>query len=401
MINSPSFEGNMKFKRVYSFPKNSIFLFGPRGIGKSTLVRDSLKPDLTIDLLQAKFHRALSINPSHLEELTGHLKESQTVFIDEIQKIPELLDEVHKLIEEKKLIFYLTGSSARKLKKSGVNLLAGRAFSKKMFPLTLFEIGTARKLDHILQYGSLPKSVQEKDDELAEEYLASYVQTYLREEVFQEALTRNIAQFSHFIEVAGQYHGLILNFENIAREVGTSGDTIKAWFQILEDTLVGALVPAYRLNMAKNETKHSRFFFFDSGVARVAEGLKDFSEVPERKGFYFEGLILNELRIYAEVHKKKWNIYFYNIPSSGDIDFIIETKRKGLSQPAEFITLEVKLAKKWDSKFEKTSLAVKEKRPKNVKRMLAVYLGEKRLTKNQMEIFPLEQFVKELWRHGL
>lgn len=391
----------MKFKRIYSFPKTSILLFGPRGTGKSTYVKEVLKPDLTIDLLQSKFQRALSINPSHLEELTGHLKESQVVFIDEIQKIPELLDEVHRLIEEKKLTFILTGSSARKLRKAGVNLLAGRALSKKMFPLTLFEIGGTKKIDQILQNGSLPKSVLEKNDELADEYLASYVQTYLKEEVFQEGLTRNLAQFSHFIELAGQYHGMILNFENIAREVGTSGDTIKSWFQILEDTLIGIQLPAYRLNIAKKETKHSRFFFFDPGVARAAEGLSNLAESPERKGFYFEGVILNELRAYAEVHKKKWSIYYYNVPSSGDMDFIIETKKKSISQPAEFITLEVKLAKKWDSKFEKMSNSIKESCPKNLKRMLAIYLGDKRLTKNGIEIFPLDQFISELWNKGL
>jgi predicted AAA+ superfamily ATPase len=304
-------------------------------------------------------------------------------------------------IEEKKLIFLLTGSSARKIRKSGVNLLAGRALSKKMFPLTLFEVGDEKKLDELIEFGTLPKSVTEKDSELCNEYLASYVQTYLKEEVFQEGLTRNLAQFSHFIELAGQYHGQILNFENIGREIGTSGDTIKAWFQILEDTLVGTLLPAYRLNIAKNETRHSRFYFFDPGVARASEGLIDIKESPERKGFYFEGLLLNELRAYAEVNQKKWNFYYYNTPSTGDVDFIIELRRKGISKPAEFITLEVKLSKKWDPKFEKMSLLLKEKHPKSVKRMLAIYLGDKRLTRNGIEIFPLSQFVKELWTKGL
>lgn len=390
-----------KYKRVYKLPQSSLLLFGPRGIGKSTFIKDIVKPDLTIDLLQAKMNRILSNNPSVLEELTGHLTSSQIVFIDEIQKIPELLDEVHRLIEEKKLIFIMTGSSARKLRKSGVNLLAGRALTKKMFPLTLFELAGEKNLNQLLWSGTLPKSVLEKNDEMADEYLSSYVQTYLKEEIFQEGLARNLSQFSHFIEIAGQYHGMILNFENISREVGVSGDTIKSWFQILEDTLVGILVQPYQLNIFKNETKHPRFYFFDSGIARAAEGITNLSDHSERRGFYFEGLLLNELRTYAEVNKQKWNIYFYNVPGLGDIDFIIETKRKSINKPAEFISIEVKLAKKWDAKFEKMTFAVKEKKSKNLKRAIAIYLGEHRLTKNGLEIFPLDQFINELWKKGL
>ncbi len=391
----------MNIQRAYKFPNDSILLLGPRGIGKSTFVKEIIKPDLIIDLLQAKNQRELSINPSKLESLVGHLKKGQIVFIDEIQKIPELLDEVHRLIEEKKIIFVLTGSSARKLKRAGVNLLAGRALSKKMFPFTLYELNRLKKIDHILEFGTLAKSILEKNSELAEDFLSSYVQTYLKEEVFQESLARNLNQFSHFIELAGQYHGMILNFENISREVGVSGDTVKAWFNILEETLVGYLIPGYPLNLTLNETKHSRFYFFDSGVARAAEGFQDISDRPERKGFYFESLILNELKTYAEINRKKWKFYYYNSPSLGDIDFIIETKSKSINAPSEFITVEVKLSKKWDSRFEKLSHLVKDKYKNRVKKSICIYLGDQRLTKKSLEIYPLDIFIKELWSNEI
>lgn len=372
-------------------------LLGPRGIGKSTFVRESIKPDLTIDLLHNTTYRQLHLEPSRIEELVGHLNRGQVVFVDEVQKIPELLDEVHRLIEARGLLFFLTGSSARKLRSSGVNLLDGRAISKKMYPLTLREIGRRRPLETVLRNGGLPRAVTDDDNASVDEYLATYVETYLKEEVFQEGLTRNLATFSRFIECAGQFHGMTLNYESISRDLGVSGDTVRSWFQILVDTLIGSVLPAYPLNMERNETKHGRFYLFDAGVARAAEGLIDFSETPERRGFYFEGILLNELKAYCEVHRKSWRLFYYGVPGLGDIDLVIETRRKTMSAPARIITIEIKLAKEWKTAYDKLSLRIRERCPNQIARSIGIYCGTRRLTRNGLDVFPLAQFLDELW----
>ncbi len=387
----------MKFKRAYEIPKNSILLLGPRGTGKSTFIKNEVKPDFVLDLLKNSNFRPLSLNPSLLEEWVTHLKPGQTILIDEIQKIPALLDEVHHLIEDRQLHFILTGSSARKLKKSSANLLAGRALSKKMYPLTLHEIGKSHSLDQLLNSGCLPRAVTEKDPEILQDFLFSYVETYLKEEIFQEGLTRNLNDFSKFIELAARYHGQILNLESLAREVGKSGDTVKSWFQILKDTLVGYIIDPYPLNLMPKESKHSRFYFFDCGVARAAEGISSISEIPERRGFYFETLILNELKTYFEVKKKSYKIFYYSVSSWGDLDFVIEIKKKTMSTPAQLIGIEVKYSKVWKPEFEKVLNKIQSERKKQWIKSIGIYTGDKRLTRKTIEVLPLNQFVELLW----
>lgn len=387
----------MIYQRVYQTPKESIFLLGPRGTGKSTFLKQEIRPSLILDLLKQDLFRELSLYPERLESRVSHLKKGESVLIDEIQKIPALLDEVHRLIEELGLVFYLTGSSARKLKREGVNLLAGRALSRKMYPLTLHEIGNTKKISELIEHGTLPKVVTEKNANLANEFLFSYVETYLKEEIFQEGLSRNLNNFSKFIEIAGQYQGQILNYENIAREVGKSGDTIKSWFQILEDTLVGYRIEPYPLKISPKESRHPRFYFFDCGVARAAEGISSLNEFPERKGFYFESLILNELKAYLEVSRKKYKIYYYSISSAGDLDFVIELKKKTINSPSRLLGIEVKLTKSWNSSFEKMSKKIYDSAPKKFDRMIGIYLGDSRITHPHIEVYPLNEFVKNLW----
>lgn len=394
-------EASLKYARVYEKAKTSILLLGPRGTGKSTFIREETKPDVIIDLLKQSTFRQLSLNPSDLEELVGHLKAKRIVLIDEIQKIPSLMDEVHRLIELRGLVFFLTGSSARKLKKEGANLLAGRALSKKMYPLCLREIGKTKSIRSLLFSGCLPRSVTEPDKEIINDFLFTYVETYLKEEIFQEGLTRNLIEFSRFIELAGQFHGQILNFENLAREIGKSGDTIKSWFQILQDTLVGQMIEPYPLRLIPKESKHPKFYYFDCGVARAAEGIKDIGDIPERLGFYFETLILNELKVYFEVRKKPYKIFYYSVSSYGDIDFIIEIKRKTMSAPAQFVALEVKFSKTWKAEYEKVLERVHNLCPKQMIKSLGVYLGENRLTKAHVDVLPLETFVDLLWQDKL
>lgn len=387
----------MKIKRAYKETNSSILLLGPRGTGKSTFVKTELEPDLTIDLLKSTEFRQLSRNPSFLEEMVGHLKEKQTVFIDEVQKIPELLDEVHRLIENNQLKFILSGSSARKLKKSGANLLAGRAVSRKMYPFSMYELSGRIKIKSLIESGSLPLCALKGDPDMINEHLFTYVETYLKEEIQQEGLVRNVNEFSEFIAMAGQMHGQILNYENIAKSIGKSGDTIKSWFQILYDTLVGQEIKSYSLNLFPKESKHSKFFLFDNGVARAAEGLATLENHPERRGYYLENLILNELKVYCEAKQKQLGIYYYNVPSVGDIDFIVEVQKKSHSKPAQIVTFDIKHSIEWKSEFSKMSQKANEQNPNRINKMVGIYLGKKRLTQKKLQIFPIEEFVNSLW----
>ncbi len=379
--------------RVYSFPAQSILLLGPRGVGKSTFIRQQTKPKIEIDLLKATNFRELSLNPSALEERVSHLKPKDIVFIDEIQRIPELLNEVHRLIENLGICFYLTGSSARKLRRSGVNLLAGRALSRKMYPLTLQELQTY-SLEELLKFGTLP-SVFKKDLDPAD-YLFSYVETYLKEEITQEASTRNLEQFQQFLSIVGQYHGQLLNFENLSRQVGKSGDTIKSWFQILKDTLIGQEIKAFTPHLFPRETKHSKFYLFDAGVANALSN--EISDLPsEKRGFLFESLVLNELQVYLEIKKLNYQIFHFSLPKSGDIDFIIEVKKKSLSQPSQFISFDLKLSKKWESKFGDATFQLKERAGARHLKAYAIYTGTERRTINNLQVLPLSVFVGDLW----
>jgi len=230
--------------RGYQIPSKSFFLFGPRGVGKSTWIKERGGYALKVDLLKHATFLELSRDPSLLEAQTRHLKKGDVVFIDEIQKIPQLLDEVHRLMEDRGLEFILTGSSARKLKRVGANLLAGRAHTYKMFPLTLRELGVTYPIEELLRIGTLP--IVFKDSAAAEETLVSYVDTYLKEEIREEALVRKVADFQRFLANAGSLNASVINFQSVARDSGKSVPTIQSWFQILEETLLGSFLPSYR-----------------------------------------------------------------------------------------------------------------------------------------------------------
>lgn len=386
------------FTRAYPDLSSSMLILGARGVGKSTFVRQQLKPDLEIDLLHTQTRRALLLNPSSLEERVAHLKSGQTVFIDEVQKIPELLDEVHRLIESRKLKFILTGSSARKLRKNGTNLLAGRTLGMKMYHLCLHEVRDF-DLQKFLKFGGLPALHATQID--PREYLSSYVEHYLSEEIAQEGAVRGLNEFYQFISLAGRYHGQIINYESLGREIGKSGDTIKTWFQLLEDTLLGFRIPSYSPGVFSRENKHPKFYFFDSGVAWAATG-QHFDQIPtEYKGLQMEALLLNELKAYLECRRKKMEILTLSVPQRGDVDFILRVRKKSIGAPEKLISLEVKASSRWPQGAEKMSARLREKLGSRIHRAIAVYLGPDRLTKSSVEIFPLPDFIRELWSDRL
>lgn len=385
--------------RLLKPPKKSFLLLGPRGTGKSTWLAQNIKPEVSVDLLISSQFLHLSQDPSRLANLVSHLKPGAWVVIDEIQKIPALLSEVHALYENKRLNFALSGSSARKLKREGVDLLAGRALQKFMFPMVYLEYADYQNISETINWGSLPLIIDEP--EYRSETLATYVETYLKEELVAEALIRKLDPFVRFLQIAGLYNGQILNMENISREAAVKRTTVEHYFQILEDTLLGLRLSAFHTGSKVKETTHPRFYFFDPGIARACAGLLGEELDSIWKGFSLETLILNEIRAYNHYYNKNKPIFHYNLSGSYDIDFIIETKRKTHSHPRELICIEVKSSKTWKNKWCKPSLDFKAANKSNVKSIIGIYMGKDRLTINGVAIYPVETFLSELYKGNI
>jgi uncharacterized protein len=300
------------FPREIKIPTSqSFFLFGGRGTGKSTLLRNGLERHRThwIDLLEMDQEAKYARSYEQLRiELLALGNEITTVVIDEVQRLPKLLNEVHRLIENDKVPFRfaLTGSSARKLKAGGANLLAGRAVLRSLFPLTSVELGADFDLQKYLRFGGLPEVWQLREENEIKDYLRTYSQIYLKEEVWQEQLIRELEPFRRFLEVAAQSNGKILNYSNIARDTGVDPKTIPNWYSVLEDTLVGFHLDSFDLSLRKQMRKAPKFYLFDVGVARSLGHQLNFSPGPgtSHYGEVFEQFVLNQiysLNIYKQL----------------------------------------------------------------------------------------------------
>jgi predicted AAA+ superfamily ATPase len=383
----------VEFQRLLRKPDQSFFLFGPRGVGKSTWLRAHFAEAIRIDLLKAQDFLQLSKEPGYLEARIGKKPPGSWVLIDEIQKLPDLLDEVHRLMEEKRFRFALSGSSARKLKRSEANLLAGRAVQRLMFPFASAEMGAAFDLDRALEWGNLPLATQSPDPA---DFLQSYLFTYLKEEIQEEGLVRQIEPFVRFLEIAGLANGQTLNIESVAREAGAKRVTVDNWFAILEDTLVGLRLSAWRPKIKVREPAHPKFYWFDTGVARAAAGLLRDPADRTWLGTALETQILHEIRTYNSTTLKNRPLFYYPAGANQEVDFIIET-RKGLthSRP-EIVGIEVKNSKKWNSAWEAPLRDLHASGKVQVRRMIGVYRGEQSLQFGDYEVLPAEEFLKEL-----
>jgi predicted AAA+ superfamily ATPase len=382
-------------KRLLPLKKYSFFLFGPRGVGKSTFLKDSFPNALYIDLLNDKNNIELSHHPDRLEAMAHGLAKESWIIIDEIQKIPFLLEEVHRLIETYSWQFVLCGSSARKLRRGGTNLLAGRAITCKMESFSYQEITGLIDLDFAMCWGSLPLVVKNQD--LAKDILNSYVNTYIKEEINEEGAVRHLPPFLRFLEIAGMMNGQVLNKQNIAREASVPPSNVDVYFSILEDSLLGHFLPAYRPNIKVREQTHPKFYWFDPGVARAAAGLV--FDQPDRLWFgtALETLIYHELRVYNHIAEKERNIYYYRTASGSEIDFVIETRKRQFNTLPEIVCIEVKNTKKWDRRWEKTMRSISGNTKAIVKKMIGIYRGESSLHFDGMDIFPLEIFLHKLF----
>ena len=384
----------MVTSRLLEKPDRSFFLFGSRGVGKSTWLREAFPRATWFDLLDADLQLALTLRPSELSERLARLPKHSWVCIDEVQKIPALLDQVHALIENRQLKFALTGSSARKLRRGGANLLAGRASVMNLESFTLRE-APSLALDAVLETGGMPLVVNEPKH--AREILRAYVNTYLREEIREEGLVRKVEPFVRFLRVAGMLNGQLLNIANIARDAQVPRNSVSSYFSILEDTLLGTRLEAYQPGARVREVGHPKYYWFDPGVARAAAGLIDDPVDPVWRGFALETWVLHELRVYNETQNRNRSLFHYRTGADVEIDFVIETRKKTMSQPAEVVLVEVKSAKKWSPSFEKHLRAVAQDANFKVKAQVGVYLGNERLTRDGVDIYPLREFVAALY----
>ena len=309
--------------RELNLPKtHDIILLGPRQTGKTTLVSESYDKISTrvYNLLQSEQFTRFIANPAILrEEVLALPKEISHVFIDEVQRVPELLNEVQFMIDSKiPQKFILSGSSARKLKRGKGNLLAGRMWAYNLYPLTFQEMGKSRLID-ILTYGTLPGVVTTDLTQEKNETLRSYVDVYLKEEIEAEALSRNIGGFIRFLSIAAQSNGELINYSNIARDTGISSVTVKEYFKILEDTLLGGFIFPFSYSERKKHKFSPKFYLFDTGVLRAP--------MTFEFGMYFESWIINEVIKINNYLRKDWNISFLRTANDVEVDLIIETPR--------------------------------------------------------------------------
>lgn len=380
--------------RLLQRPDRSFFLFGPRGTGKSTWLEQVLPDALRLDLLNASLFLELSRDPHRLEALVGSRPAGTWVVLDEIQKVPALLDEVHRLMESRRWRFALCGSSARKLRRGGANLLAGRALTLAMESFSAAELGDEFDLDFALNWGLLPFVRHESD--AAADILAAYVNTYLKEELQAEGLIRNVPPFVRFLAVAGQMNGQVVNAQNIAREAAVARSTVDTYFAILTDTLVGHALPAWRPGLKVREAAQPKFYWFDPGVARAAAGLLRDPVDRSWQGAALETLVFHELRIYNEVSRKHRPLSHYRTPAGVEVDFIIETARRRPGSPSRVVAVEVKRAERWDRRWDKPLRALAAVSGVKLDRMIGVYCGPRPYRFDEIQVLPVADFLKAL-----
>lgn len=363
--------------------KESCFFLGPRQTGKSTLIHQLFPEAKRYDLLLSNQYQRFLRDPSLLRQEVITLPPGQLIILDEVQKIPQLLDEIHWLMTNTRHSFILCGSSARKLKRGGANLLGGRALRYELFPLVSAEIPDF-DLFRALNHGLLPRHYLADH---VERLLEAYIGDYLREEIAAEALTRNIAGFSRFLEVAALSNGEIVNYHNIASECGVSLPTAKAYFQILEDTLLGRFLPSYQKKMKRRVIQSPKFYYFDVGIVNFLLRRGRIELGGEIFGRAFEHFIFQELTAHREYTKLQYPLSFWRTSSGLEVDFILG---------AHEVALEVKGTLEVKSHHIKGLCAFQEEyRPC---RSIVVSLDPHPRQFGNVEVLPWKIFLQELWK---
>lgn len=381
-------------ERLLKPPSRSFFLFGPRGTGKSTWLKRAFPKAVHLDLLDASLALELTRDPHRLEAMIEGKGLTRWVILDEIQKIPSLLEEVHRLMESRSWRFALCGSSARKLKRGGADLLGGRALTSNLESFSRTELGPRFDLSRALAFGTLPLVYNAPLD--APALLYAYVNTYIKEEIKEEGVVRHAPPFLRFLLIAGLMNGQMVNASNIAAQAGVARTSVDNYFSILVDTLLGHFLPAYQPGLKVRERTHPKFYWFDPGVARAAAGILFEPVDSSWKGWALETLIFHELRVRNEVAGVHRGLSYYRTPAGVEIDFIIELRKRRMDIPAEILCLEVKLSSRWDRTWNRALEEMRAQKGIRVKRLIGIYTGEKRYKFGNVEVYPVEDFLTEL-----
>lgn len=371
--------------RFLDVPQRSFYLFGPRGTGKSAWTRQVYANSVRIDLLQPDLLRHYQARPERLRDIVASIPPDGTVVIDEVQRVPDLLSVVHGLIEEKQgLRFVLTGSSARKLRKAGVDLMGGRAVMRSMHPFMAAELGDRFDLNAALRQGMLPLVWDAGDPE---DTLRSYIGSYIREEVQAEGMVRHLGAFSRFVETISLSHAQVLNLANIARECAIERKTVEGFVSVLEDLLIAYRLPVFSKRAGRATVSHPKFYYFDCGVFRSARPAGPLDRPEETGGAALEGLVAQHLRAWIDCSLRDHKLYFWSTRGGSEVDFVIYG-------PRSFMAIEVKHGEQVHRNDLRGLNAFHDDYPEAAR--ILVYRGGERLRMDGVECIPCRDFLLSL-----
>jgi predicted AAA+ superfamily ATPase len=371
--------------RFLTLSADHFFLLGPRGTGKTSWTQALFPTALRIDLLDPATLRDLSAKPERLRERIQGRPGLESVLVDEVQKLPQLLEVIHALIEEKRGIqFILTGSSARKLRRTGVNLLGGRAAQKRLHPYMAAELGDRFSLEEALKFGLLPVVLGAKNQA---EILFAYNGLYLREEVQAEGLVRNTGDFARFLEAISFSHASVLNLANVSRECQVNRKTAEGYLQILEDLLLGFQLPVFTRRAQRALAAHPKFFFFDAGVFRANRPAGPLDSPAEIDGAALEGLVAQHLRAWCDYTTGEHQLYYWQTQTRNEVDFV-------LYGPPGFHALEVKNTGQVRPSDLRGLRAFGEDYPEATRWL--IYRGKERFLRDGVMCVPAEEFLRAL-----
>jgi uncharacterized protein len=376
------------YTRLLQLPDHSFFLFGPRSTGKTTWLREKLGNALWINLLLDRDYVPLLQDSGSFRSAVEGQPAGTWIVIDEVQRIPALLREVHDLISihGDAYRFALSGSSARKLRRMDVDLLAGRVIERRMFPFTSRELGFPIDPEKLLSIGMLPPIHQKP--ELAVDLLEAYAGTYLREEIQQEALVKDLGSFGRFLRIAAIMNGQVVNVAGISRDAGIARTTVQRYFDTLTDTLVGVWVPGWQPRAKVREAVRSKFYFFDTGAVRTLSNRVRDPLTDWEKGSLLETWVLHEMRAAISYLNIGGEISYWRTPADVEIDFIWARGDKA-------VAIEVKSSSQWRSEYSGPLRRALE--GKTVSRGYGIYLGSRNLREGPVLVFPMQEFLKRLW----
>lgn len=364
----------------------AMFLFGARQVGKSTLLQTEFKDAVYYDLLIPSIRRSFKRNPDLFKDALYSKPAGTLVIVDEIQKVPELLDLVHWLMVNKGLRFILSGSSARKLKKSGANTLGGRAQPRTLYPLVWPEV-TDFQIDKAVQNGMIPRHYLADD---ATDRLEAYVEVYIKEEIQEEVAVQDIDAFERFMEVAAISDGEMLNYSNIATDCGVSAKTVKSYFQILYDTLLGYEIPAYRKVIKRQLVQAPRFYYFDVGLTNYLMGRHNLKRGSDEYGHAFEHLVMQEIIAYRGYNRRREEISYWRTYTHQEVDAVIGDAR---------VAIEIKSSEQVKTKHKSGLKAFKEEHPDC--RLILVSLDPITRMSGDVELMYVTDFLKMLWEGNI